>query len=263
MGCACSASFRPARGWSGSRCSVGRGDARPDRDDRPTGIFRASFDVYPTALMAAEQGRFYRGLRAAAGEPLAYHGVDIDGLPGGGYADIEAALAPRAAEPAVGAFLAGLARVSRRDGDAGVAPGWPRLTPPPDASAEVDASLRAMAESLAYVDDDLSGEDLRGDRARHGLPRGLHEAPVRRCAAADRRRADGLMGHALHLAKDDRLLGKTVGVGPGGGIECSLGHHLVQVLGLKAASIWLVHGEGEDSQPFPTCRAASPTRPTA
>ena len=60
-----------------------------------------------------------------------------------------------------------------------------------------------------------------------------------------------LMGHALHLAKDDRLLGKAVGVGPGGGLECSLGHHLAQVLGLNTVSIWLVHGAGEDSQPFP------------
>jgi hypothetical protein len=60
-----------------------------------------------------------------------------------------------------------------------------------------------------------------------------------------------LMGHGLHLAKDDRLLGKAVGVGPGGGLECSLGHHVVQTLGLKAASVWLIHGAGEDSQPFP------------
>jgi hypothetical protein len=60
-----------------------------------------------------------------------------------------------------------------------------------------------------------------------------------------------VMAHALHLAKDDRLLGKTVGVGPGGGFACSIGHHLVQERRLKAVSIWLVHGAGEDSQPLP------------
>jgi hypothetical protein len=60
-----------------------------------------------------------------------------------------------------------------------------------------------------------------------------------------------VMGHALHLAKDDRLLGKAMGVGPGGGLERSVGHHLVQDLGLKAVSIWMIHGAGEDSQPFP------------
>jgi hypothetical protein len=46
-------------------------------------------------------------------------------------------------------------------------------------------------------------------------------------------------------------LGKAPGVGPGGGLEWSLGHHLVQTLGLKTVSIWLIHGAGEDSQPFP------------
>jgi hypothetical protein len=60
-----------------------------------------------------------------------------------------------------------------------------------------------------------------------------------------------LMAHALHLAKDDRLLGKVIGVGPGGGLECSIGHHLVREKGLKAVSIWLIFGSGEDAQPFP------------
>src|SRR6185312_6261592 len=42
------------------------GEQRTDRDDKPTGVFAASFDIYPTALMAAEQTRFYEGLRDAA-----------------------------------------------------------------------------------------------------------------------------------------------------------------------------------------------------
>jgi erythromycin esterase-like protein len=60
------------------------------------------------------------------------------------------------------------------------------------------------------------------------------------------------MAHAFHLAKDDRLFDpKAMGVGPGGGLVPSLGHHLVQEKGLKAYAVWMLYGEGEDSQPFP------------
>ena len=107
------------------------GDLRDDRDDRPTGVFKASFDVYPGALMAAEQGRFYRGLRhTAGGLPLAYHGVDIDALPGGAYADIGHHLAPFAERPEVAAFLAALARV------------------PGETAAQEAARLAALAPAL-------------------------------------------------------------------------------------------------------------------
>jgi len=224
------------------------GDARPDRDDRPTGIFRASFDVYPTALMTAEQGRFYRGLRDAAGDRrLAYHGVDIDGLPGGGYADIEASLAGGAPN-----LRAALARV---DGET-VGAEADRLAAlaahvPPGAPADVEPSLRALAESLRYIAMTYPAKTYQATAPGMAFREGCMK---RRFADARRLTGDApmvLMGHALHLAKDDRLLGKAPGVGPGGGLEWSLGHHLAQELGLRCVSVWLVHGAGEDSQPFP------------
>jgi erythromycin esterase-like protein len=222
-----------------------RGDLREDRDDRPTGIFRASFDLYPTELMTAEQGRFYRGLRAAAvGSPLAYHGVDIEGAPGGGYTDVEALLPPDAR-----AFRAALARrpgetaIEESERLADLAP----LAPSPD----IEVALRSTSESLAYIDMTYAAKSY--EATAPGMA--FRESCMKRRFDDARRLTQNapmaLMGHALHLAKDDRLLGKAVGVGPGGGLECSLGHHLAQVLGLKAVSIWLVHGEGEDSQPFP------------
>ena len=222
-----------------------RGDLREDRDDRPTGIFRASFDLYPTELMAAEQSRFYRGLRAAAGGlPLAYHGVDVEGAPGGGYADIEALLPPGAR-----AFRAALAR---RPGEtaseeserlADLAP----LAPSPD----IEVALRSTAESLAYIDMTYAAKTYEATAPGMAFREGCMKRRFDDARRLSQNAPMALMGHGLHLAKDDRLLGKAVGVGPGGGLECSLGHHLVQVLGLKAVSIWLVHGEGEDSQPFP------------
>jgi erythromycin esterase-like protein len=237
-----------------------KADLRADRDDRPTGVFRPAFDLYPTALMTAEQGRFYRGLHAAAARAaLAYRGFDIDGAPGGGYADIAGWLSPQADGPLTRAFLARLARIpgesiaqeSRRL--TALVPLARSLAAEVGAAAadEVDAALRALAESLVYVD--ITYAAATYEATAPGMA--YREGCMKR-RWADLRRLDAgaptvVMGHALHLAKDDRLLGKAVGVGPGGGLECSIGHHLAQELGLKAVSIWLVHGAGEDSQPFP------------
>jgi erythromycin esterase-like protein len=234
-------------------------DARQDRDDRPTGLLRASFDAYPTELMRAEQTRFYRGLWAAGGAAaLGYYGVDIDGLPGGGYADIAETLAPWSDHSRVRAFVGALAR---RPGEtakaesarlAALTPAAERLAVEIDPALEiVAADLAALAESLAYVELTYgapSYEALRPGMAYREGCMTRRFADVRRLTS---RAPLVLMGHALHLAKDDRRLGAAPGVGPGGGQEPSLGHHIVQTLGLKAASIWLVHGAGEDSQPFP------------
>lgn len=257
--CGCFASGDPRMldrlslfGWTG--------DARADRDDRPTGLLRASFDAYPTELMRAEQTRFYRGLSAAADPPtLHYFGVDIDGLPGGGYADIAETLAPWSEEPRVVAFLSALARQPGESASAessrlaGLAPDAERLATAVGAATSdiIAADLAALAESLAYIDLTYPARDY--EALRPGMA--YREGCMTRRFAAARRLSNGaplvLMGHALHLAKDDRLLGAAGGVGPGGGLAPSLGHHLVQVLGLEAVSIWLIHGAGEDSQPFP------------
>jgi erythromycin esterase-like protein len=235
------------------------GEARPDRDDRPTGLLRASFDAYPTELMRAEQTRFYRGLKAAAGAAaLGYYGLDIDALPGGGYADIAETLAPWSDHPLVRAFAAAL---TRRPGEsakaesarlAALAPAAEQLAVEIDPALDIVApDLAALAESLAYV------EITYGARSYDALRPGMayREACMKRRFADVRRLTGGaplvVMGHALHLATDDRRLGAAPGVGPGGGQEPSLGHHIVQTLGLKPASIWLIHGAGEDSQPFP------------
>ena len=235
------------------------GEARPDRDDRPTGLLRASFDAYPTELMRAEQTRFYRGLKAAGGAAaLGYFGLDIDGLPGGGYADIAETLAPWSEHPRVRAFLAAFAR---RPGEtakaesarlAALAPAAARLAVEIDPALDiVAADLAALAESLAYVEVTYGAQSY--DALRPGMA--YREACMKRRFADVRRLTGGaplvVMGHALHLATDDRRLGAAPGVGPGGGQEPSLGHHIVQTLGLKPASIWLIHGAGEDSQPFP------------
>lgn len=83
-----------------------RGEARSDRDDRPTGIFRASWETYPFARMRAEQARFYRTL-----EPGTFHGFDVAAGHDGGYADLLARL------EATGAPAAWAEAIARRPGE--------------------------------------------------------------------------------------------------------------------------------------------------
>ena len=224
-------------GWSG--------DLRKDRDDRPTGIFRPSFDLYPTDLMAAEQARFYSGLKAAAGEvPVAYHGFDIDAAPGGGYADILREMSTDA-----GLFHRALSRVPGET--LGEEAGRLAALVPSAPSLEIAASLRATAESLRYVEMTYSAETYEATAPGIAYREGCMKRRFDDIRSLTGNAPMVLMGHGLHLAKDDLLGRELAGVGPGGGIECSLGHHLVQDRHFKAVSIWFVHGAGEDSQPFP------------
>lgn len=204
------------------------GDQRTDRDDLPTGIFRASHQAYPHALMRAEQTRFYRALRTLA--PSAFFGLDIDGASGGGYGDL-----PALARTPGETLAQEAARLEAQRGDY--------------AGAEC-ASLEALIDSLRYValsKDAPSYEALRPAMA-------FREDCMKRRFAAARALAPGkiaVMAHAMHLAKDDSLIEGGAGVGPGGGQTCSLGHHIVRELGLAAISIWMIYGGGEDSQPMP------------
>lgn len=235
-------------------------DLRSDRDDRPTGLFKASFDSYPRALMRAEQERFYRGLRAqaeAASRRLSYFCFDIDALPGGGYRDIAGALAPFAGRPSVEAFLSGL---ERRPGESvleearrleALAPALETADAPADVLLEATAALGALTDSLFYVDRTYAAETY--EAVRPGMAY-RETAMRRRFSDLQRIGPEGpivVMSHAFHLAKDDRLFGDLPGAGPGGGSTSSIGHHLVQERGLKAFSVWLLYGGGEDSQPFP------------
>ncbi|HWA60748.1 MAG TPA: hypothetical protein VG939_05205 [Caulobacteraceae bacterium] len=238
-----------------------RGDLRDDRDDRPTGLLRASFDAYPVDIMAAEQRRFYLGLAAAAnGASVTLHGFDIDGLPGGGYADVLARLEPWNDRPRVKTLVQGLARVA---GEAAAEEGARVVALRPlvralaadtgeAVSAAVAHDLAALAESLDYVARTYGAQSY--EALRPGMA--FREGCMKRRFADLRAETGGarsvLMAHAMHLAKDDGLLAGTAGaIGPGGGLEPSIGSHLVQERGLKALSIWLVWGAGEDSQSFP------------
>jgi erythromycin esterase-like protein len=234
------------------------GHKRGDRDDRPTGLLKRTFEAYPTGPFLAEQSRFYRGLRTAwDGRRFHYFGFDIDGSPGGTYEDVAQSLLPYGVGGASTAFPAALARVKDESiaEEVGRLKRARELVPghvPNDVANEVRASLSALIDSLEYVAATYAAKSYNALRPGMAL---REEAMKRRLADIEMLLVTAnklvLMGHALHLVKDDSKLGaSTSGVGPGGGRTCSLGHHLAREKGRRACAIWFLYGGGEDSQPF-------------
>ena len=92
------------------------GDARTDRDDRPRGLLEAASDGFYGGFIAEERW-FLRELRALnavrpEGAPrVRWFGFDVDVRAGCAYTELEEALAPHRAHPAVAATLERLARV--------------------------------------------------------------------------------------------------------------------------------------------------------
>jgi len=220
-----------------------RGEARPDRDDRPTGIFRASWETYPFDLMRAEQARFYRAL-----EPGAFHGFDVAAGHDGGYADLLARLA------ATGAPAAWAEAIARRPGES-LQEEAARLSALLD---EAPAGLDPLARAdLAALIDGLAYTALVRDAATYAETApamAFREDAMKRRLADIRALSPGklvLMGHALHLVRDDAAIAAPGIVGPGGARTSSLGHHIGEELGLRMFVVWMIYGGGEDSQPLP------------
>lgn len=237
----------PTFGW--------HGDDRADRDDRPTGVLRASFDRYPVARFKSAQAAFYRQVRALA--PRAFHGIDINGSAGAGYADIAGRLDHRAADQARIATL-----LARRPGES-VLEEADRLAnargaidqllvDDPGLAEAVTADLIAMELTLRYQALAHPAPDYESLRPAMARREDLMKRAVDRIL--DRMQPDEqlvLMAHALHLVKHDDGVTSSAGAGPGGSLVHSLGHHIAEVRGERVFSSWFVYGAGEDCQPFP------------
>jgi erythromycin esterase-like protein len=233
-------------------------DLRTDRNDRPTGMLKASFDAYPVALFRAEQLRFYRGLRQV-GAHLDFYGFDVDALPGGAYANIATELEADSDNPDIKHWLTDLTQI----GSESVAEEasrlrnalqiWEdlRLDLDPARKRRVNLSLRALIDTLDYIELTYAAADYAA------LSPGLayREDILKRQALAVLGDQDNprtvFMAHALHLLKDDRLGGAAGPAGPGGGTTKSLGHFLSVEQERRVFSVWLIWSTGEDSQPFP------------
>jgi erythromycin esterase-like protein len=237
-----------------------QGDLRADRSDRPTGVLKASFDAYPVDLFAAEQTRFYRGLRAIGGI-AGFVGLDVDALPGAGYTLIEEGLAGLRGEAvdrlralmqrSPGETVAEEAVRVRRafeafKADVGMLQDAWRIRLVGGSLVHLLHSLEYVAMTYAASDYEALSpglafrEQIMVDQASVALNHGRTPERV------------VFMGHALHLLKDDAAAGTSGPAGPGGGAVSSLGHSIVHGLGVKDVfSVWMLFGAGSDSQPFP------------
>jgi erythromycin esterase-like protein len=220
---------------------------RTDRDDRPTGILRASFDVYPAALFKAEQARFYRTLRELG--VTRFHGLDID-APGNGYSELHAWRGRRDIDPAFWTLVARVDGETLDEEAHRLQRALERLPnePPTDDLREI---VRSMIENLRYTALAHPAQTYEALRPAMALRESIMKRRVERILASlEPDSVFVLLGHAFHLAKDDRRIGRA-GVGPGGDLETSLGHHVVQSLGVPTRAVWMLYGAGVDSQPFP------------
>jgi erythromycin esterase-like protein len=224
---------------------------RNDREERPTGVLRASSEAYPAAQFLAEQRRFYDGLRQW---PVRFYGIDIGAPPNDRYVELEACIdrMASAADQVIAqsllarvpgeSFAAEALRLRQLRAHLGRADGL---------ATRCTDELDAVIANLEYLEGAYSARDYEALRPAMAL----REAFMKRRIAhvVDGLAADEvlvLLGHAFHLTKDDASIG-GVGVGPGGGLVSSLGHYLVQERGVETFAAWMVYGGGRDSQPFP------------
>lgn len=210
------------------------GFARRDRDDAPSGILGRS--AYPYRQMLAEHARFYEALRRIP-QLSGFFGIDLD-APGGGYDDIrrlDGDLATRIRR------VTGESLIEEAD----------RLEPfIESAGQELREDLQSMIESLRYTAMIQHARDF--DALRPAMA--YREESMKRRFVSIREKLSPddcvvLMGHAFHLAKNDDKI-ESVGVGPGGDRVPSLGHFIVNGLDERVASVWMLYGDGRDSQPL-------------
>ncbi len=218
-----------------------RGHQRDDRDDSPQGVFSQS--DYPSDLMKAEHARFYRALRERPGladSIFNFVGMDIDS-PGGGYEDLSVS-APEL-----------MGRMNRVPGENRLEEAARLEALLPDlgeSNAPGPEDLLCLIESLRYTDLVQQAVDYEAVRPAMSY---RESCMKRRISLLLRDLPDDctlvLMGHAFHLARDDAGI-EQQGVGPGGDLESSLGHHIVHELDEKPMAMWMLYGAGTDSQPL-------------
>ena len=229
------------------------GATRTDRDDSPTGILRASFgDAYPTALFAAEQKRFARGLRKIG---VRFFGFDIDPLPGGGYEDLVEILESMPTNAKIDQIRKALQRVEGETIDAEIE----RLDEvlgllEADRFDALRYTATCLRDSFEYVRMTYPAKTF--DALNPGMAfreRYMHRQVDRRLAQMRPNEKLALMSHNLHLCRAaDAVASSDAAAGPGGKTDPPLGAWLAARYPAEVFSVWMLIGRGHDSQPFPT-----------
>ena len=244
-----------------------KGGSRTDRTDAPTGLLSDSYATsYPANELAAEQKAFAKSLRQLAKEPIHFFGFDIDGSPGGGYADIAEMLEPHIDDAAVAGIAALLGRVANESVEEEAA----RLD---DALNSIDVERQRLADLIGAAKASKIAHQARALRdsfryIRMAFPAAtwpaLNDAMAYRETVMHRNVEDALaeagphgrialMSHNLHLAKDYRRVKGSMGAGPGGGKVDAVGTHIAKLMPGEVYSVWMLCNRGRDCQPFSFC----------
>jgi erythromycin esterase-like protein len=246
-----------------------RGDIRPDREDKASGILNNITGRYPLQEFKAEQIRFAKFLRSfnetlSAGiSRVHFFGFDVNAAAGGGYKDIEDLLnhelylyefakARQLLLPLPGESVKQeiqrldylLNEVEDSAGRLKEAIGQKRF-------AQLKQCILTIRDSLRYhlmADSADSYKDLNKAMAfREEMMCRYVEYVLAQMKPEEKL---VLMGHNRHLCKDSGKIKKPGASPPGGRIVPSLGTYLSRRWPDQVFSIWMVHEYGKSSHPF-------------
>jgi len=246
------------------------GDRRPDRDDRPTGMLRDSYENYPEAAFRAEQVRFARGLRVLsearpAGEDrLRFFGFDVDAAPGGGYEDVAELLEPVRGDPVVEELRARLFRVGgetleqeveRLARAAGFAEARRRgleAVLGPERFRRLAQDLRCLRDSFDFIRLAHPAQDYDAlNTAMASREGAMHRTLLHVLSGLGPKDRVVLMSHNLHLTRDSRCIqGFLQGAMPGGKRLPPVGDFIHRLLPGQVFSVWMLCDCGRDAQPY-------------
>jgi hypothetical protein len=234
------------------------GARRTDRDDRPWGILRAGDEAFPRAAFASAQQAFARAVQDLG---VRWFGFDVDGWTTAGLELLRELGAAEGFEQVPGESLdEEAARVA--------AVAATRLGALPPLAAR---TLDAYAATLAYATQAYPAatwEQLRpAMAAREQLMERHVDAVLDDPAFAGPDGKVALQAGSLHLLKDDTAIrDEAPGIGPGGGLVPSIGHHVAHRPDIgpdRVLAIWMLCGHGRDADPLvPEQSAIAPVKGT-
>lgn len=246
-----------------------RGDLRTDREDKPTGILKDTWESYPEEAFASEQLALIRVLfqlnqdLPIGSQRLHYFGFDLDSLAGGGYEDLAQLLSSL---PNV-SLLQELQKLLARVPGETLKEELDRLSLSLDWIVNHKLSLEKILGEKMYAQLQQWTWTLRDSFAFISLANPATDFQRLNKALAAREEAMFrhvqfilsqmnsedklvLLGHNRHLSKAIELIKNPGAAPPGGKLVPSLGTFLNRLLPNQIFSIWMLHDHGQSSQPF-------------
>ncbi len=246
-----------------------RGGVRTDRDDRPMGILKDTWQNYPVEGFAASQIRLARGLRelnthlSTDHRPLHFFGFDLDGTMGGGYEELDdllgsspqthlvAELTKRLAQGLGETLSEEIERIDRLRQL--VTEQWAGLL-----SCLGPEKLEQLAHWTSLLRDGLEFARVANPATDWAS---LNQAMAQREQSMQRRVTHllsrlgpddrvVLVGHNRHLAKNSAAIKGEGGAPPGGGLVPSLGTYLHEGYPGQVFAIWMLWERGRSAQPY-------------